>query len=451
MKAFYIGIIFVILSLKHILVSSTKSSVSSTSFCTKEDHSCKNAIPINKMNQARYDFYRIYYVHLDTEEQVKVFQDLEAKSDSHTFYGHARHTDQKLTIMVAAHKIADFVDLLELYKVEHRVLTYNFQEKIDRQNLDVQPKNISPNRFDWDHYFHLETIYDWLALQAKDHKLELIEMGNSHEGIPIKGIKFISNPSNPTVFIESGIHAREWIAPATATFLLNELLTSTDNKIKKYAQKLNWVIFPVVNPDGYKYTFEKDRMWRKNRRFFGLCRGVDLNRNFPFHWNETGSSDDQCAYDYAGPEGASEDETKCIIKFIEDNISKLNIKTYIALHSFSQLIMFPYGFTPEKVENYNDLKAIGDKAVESIKEVTGKVYKSGSLYETIYPSSGGSKDWSHAIGKIPITYTFELRGAPDSEDLFILPASEIRDTGKEAVAAIMTIVEEADKRGYYNN
>jgi len=353
--------------------------------------------------------------------------------------------------MVAAHKVADFVDLLEIYKVEHRVLTYNYQEKIDRQNLDVKPKDISPDQFDWNHYFHLETIYEWLEKQAKEYQLEVIDIGNSHEGIPIKGVKLVKDPNNPTIFIESGIHAREWIAPAAATYLLNELLTSNDERIKKYSNKLNWIILPVVNPDGYKYTFEKDRMWRKNRNFFGMCRGVDLNRNFPFHWNETGSSDDPCSYDYAGPEKGSENETKCIMKFIEENIEKLNIKSYIALHSFSQLIMFPYGFTPDRVDNYNDLKAIGDKAAESIKQLTGKIYKSGSLYETIYPSSGGSKDWAHAIGKIPITYTFELRGAPDSEDLFILPANEIHDTGKETVAAIMTIVEEADKRGYYSN
>lgn len=63
---------------------------------------------------------------------------------------------------------------------------------------------------------------------------------------------FIKN--NPGVFIESGMHAREWIGVATSTFILNQLLTSTDASIKAIAENYNWYIFPVANPDGYTYT-----------------------------------------------------------------------------------------------------------------------------------------------------------------------------------------------------
>lgn len=55
-------------------------------------------------NKARYDNYQLVRVSLKTEEHVKLFQELEAESDSYTFYGHARKVDQELTIMVAAHK-----------------------------------------------------------------------------------------------------------------------------------------------------------------------------------------------------------------------------------------------------------------------------------------------------------------------------------------------------------
>lgn len=73
-------------------------------------------------NRARYDNYRLYRVELETDRHVQVFQDLEAKSDSHTFYGHARQPGQHLTIMVAANKVADFEDLMDRFLVKGRVL-----------------------------------------------------------------------------------------------------------------------------------------------------------------------------------------------------------------------------------------------------------------------------------------------------------------------------------------
>lgn len=55
-------------------------------------------------NKARYDNYQLIRVNLKTNEHVKLFQELEEKSDSFIFYGHARNIGQSLTILVAAHK-----------------------------------------------------------------------------------------------------------------------------------------------------------------------------------------------------------------------------------------------------------------------------------------------------------------------------------------------------------
>lgn len=77
---------------------------------------------VQPANAARYDNYRLYRLHLETEEQVKIFVELEEISDGVVFYGHARNTGQKLTIMVAAHKVADINELLERFKVEHQIL-----------------------------------------------------------------------------------------------------------------------------------------------------------------------------------------------------------------------------------------------------------------------------------------------------------------------------------------
>lgn len=73
-------------------------------------------------NIATYDNYRVYRIHLTNAEQVETFNQLNLGSDSFTFLGHARNVGQRLTILVAAHKIADFHELLERFAVEHAIL-----------------------------------------------------------------------------------------------------------------------------------------------------------------------------------------------------------------------------------------------------------------------------------------------------------------------------------------
>lgn len=191
-------------------------------------------------------------------------------------------------------------------------------------------------------------------------------------------------------------------------------------------------------------------MWRKTRQPFGICRGTDLNRNWNSAWNKTGSSPDPCAYDYAGPSVFSERESEQLSKYLEKAVKSDLIQTYISLHSYSQLLMFPHGYTSEKVANYDDLKAIGEKTVEAIKKRYNTVYKSGSVYETIYPSAGSSHDYAYSELKIPISYTFELRGPTDSTDMFILPAEQIEPVGEEILDGFVALLNEAKARGYYD-
>lgn len=78
---------------------------------------CGVLFGVNCEDKARYDNYRIYSLHIDTEEHVKLFQDLEERSDSYIFIGHAREPNQKLSVLVAAHKVGEIADLLQLNNV----------------------------------------------------------------------------------------------------------------------------------------------------------------------------------------------------------------------------------------------------------------------------------------------------------------------------------------------
>lgn len=190
-------------------------------------------------------------------------------------------------------------------------------------------------------------------------------------------------------------------------------------------------------------------MWRKNTKPFGRCRGVDLNRNFDANWNGVGSSNDSCQCNFGGPKAFSEPESRAIKNFLDTFAESFRIEAFFSLHSFSQLFMFPYGYSNRKVHNYEDLKKIGRKAVKAIKNTHGKIYAAGSSIETIYPNSGSSADFVHRNYKIPIVFTIELRGAKDSSNLFILPADEIIPTGQEIVNSLIAALGEAKSLGYF--
>lgn len=65
-----------------------------------------------------------------------------------------------------------------------------------------------------------------------------------------------------------------------------QFLTSygSDAEATRLLDTYDWYFLPVVNPDGYEYSWEGDRYWRKNTRLGALCDGVDLNRNFDQAW-----------------------------------------------------------------------------------------------------------------------------------------------------------------------
>ena len=130
----------------------------------------------------------------------------------------------------------------------------------------VTPANIGRNTqfgsLNWNRYHNLEEIHSWLD-ELQDLYPEIVTtltIGRSNEGREIKGViidfRSGNRGSNPLVaMIEGGIHGAEWISPATVTWIIKEFLSSNDLEIRHMAEAFIWHIFPIVNPDGYAYTF----------------------------------------------------------------------------------------------------------------------------------------------------------------------------------------------------
>jgi hypothetical protein len=157
--------------------------------------------------------------------------------------------------------------------------------------------------------------------------------------------------SKPAVLYSSTIHAREWIATEVNRRLLEWFIKGWREAKPDVVKILNttelWFVL-VQNPDGYQYTFDVDRLWRKTLRDnngdnrITVVDGVDGNRNYPEHWNydDEGSGTITTDETYRGPSPGSEPETQAIMGLIDT----VQPEFHISYHSFGQLLLYPFGF-----------------------------------------------------------------------------------------------------------
>lgn len=223
--------------------------------------------------------------------------------------------------------------------------------------------NRNKAKYGFGDYHSYEEILAWLTdiEHFYPELAKVFTIGTTFEGRHIKGIK-IGNPVESTikriVWIDGGMHAREWASIHTALYFIDQLISQYghDPQITSYVDTLNFYIVPVANPDGYEYSRSgvtpQTRFWRKNRgkqicskdRWYRerCCGGVDLNRNFDFHWGETGSSTNLCSEIYQGSKPFSEPETRAIRDKLLSPEMLGKVDAFITLHTYSQMWIHPY-------------------------------------------------------------------------------------------------------------
>lgn len=171
------------------------------------------------------------------------------------------------------------------------------------------------------------------------------------------------NANNKAVWIDGGIHAREWISPASVTYFVNDLVENWKDQ-PEYMQNIDWYVLSVLNPDGYEYTHTNDRLWRKNRNVSAgeKCGGVDLNRNFGYKWGGKGTSQNPCMEDYSGLGPFSESESAVTRDFFE----KTDVKffAYLTFHSYGQYILYPWGYDDDVLTDREDLDRVGKEGAK---------------------------------------------------------------------------------------
>ncbi len=265
-------------------------------------------------------------------------------------------------------------------------------------------------------YHNYQETYDVLKQIADKNGdiVSLFSIGKSFEGRDIWAVRINTTSKGkaaskkPGVLIVGNHHSREHLTNEMVLLFAVYLLENRGElEIKKYIDTLDIYIIPMLNPDGVEYDIAtgKYRYWRKNTNKLGGTSvvGVDLNRNYDFEWCKAGASSYQSADTYCGKSAFSEPESKALRDFMTE---RKNIKTALTYHSYSSLVLYPWGGRDTQVSDEKDRTAFIKHAEEMAKILGYQPQQSSDLYV----ASGDMADWAYDKLKV-LAWTIELEGS----------------------------------------
>ena len=272
-------------------------------------------------------------------------------------------------------------------------------------------------------YYTFDEIVENLDELHQDYPnlvAEKISIGQTLEGRDIWALKMSDNPNldeDEAEVLYTGLHhAREPMSYMNLFYYMNWLVENygTDQMANDILDNRELWFIPAFNVDGLIYNQEiapnGGGMQRKNRR--ETCNGdgadgIDLNRNYSFMWglDDQGSSPDGCSETYRGTGPFSEPETSAMSVFVEQH----NFPIALNYHSYSNLLLYPFGYTydnPMEEEDLNTFIEIGQELVS----VNG--YELGTGPDILYPVNGEACDWMYGVHGI-FAYTPEVGSSQD--------------------------------------
>ncbi|HKQ00239.1 MAG TPA: M14 family zinc carboxypeptidase [Actinomycetes bacterium] len=260
----------------------------------------------------------------------------------------------------------------------------------------------------WRSYDETGGIRDQLYAAARNNpqlvKLEVL--GHTGQGREIIAVKLTQSAQEqpdgkrPAVLYSSTQHAREWISTEVNRRLMNHFIArwrANDREVRKLLQTNEYWFILVANPDGYQYTFDHERLWRKNLRDNNgdgqtqVGDGVDPNRNFPNHWgyDNEGSSSIQSSDTYRGPAPTSEPETRAMVGLLD----RIGFAFQVNYHSNGQWLLYAEGWqtstpTADDPIYYAMSGNLDDPAIAQ--------FHPGLSSDVLYVTNGETTDYAHA-------------------------------------------------------
>lgn len=301
-----------------------------------------------------------------------------------------------------------------------------------------------------------ERFHDYSELKAELMRMEkenpeiakVHVIGKSIEGRDILAIQINTTKASleagrsnkPGAIFLGAHHAREHLSVEIPTMMVDYLLKNkSDAKISALLDARDLWFVPMVNPDGAEYDISKGNYlsWRKNRRPNGDgTYGVDLNRNYSYQWGTGGSSTNTNSDVYMGPKPFSEPETQVVKSFVEGH---LNAKVLLSFHTFSELILYPWGHKFDSIETKKDLEVFETMA----KTMSGWNRYKPQQASDLYIASGDTTDWAYGEHGI-FAFTFELTPSSIYDGGFYPGQKVIDPTFSDNLKPILYMIELAD-------
>uniref|UniRef100_A0A914VHM2 Zinc carboxypeptidase A 1 n=1 Tax=Plectus sambesii TaxID=2011161 RepID=A0A914VHM2_9BILA len=392
--------------------------------------------------------FQVFRINLENERELDILKSLYENAHDYSldFWKPPTKAGTFSDLMVPWKMTSNITALLTTNNITYNVIISDVSQLMREEEISIKRKNYSfgtelgsffrrfndessknKAKYNFEEYGSYTQMTDWMKKIQIHYPsfTKVFQIGKTHEGRYIEGIK-IGNSINDTkkraVWIDGGIHAREWAAMHTALYFINELVSNygSDPTISKYVDSINFYIVPCLNPDGYEFSFSAT--------------------DNPMQY-ETGSNSNPCSYNYQGRKPFSEPESSALRDMLLSPELKGKTDAYITMHTYAQFWMYPWGNRPDSyTEDFAELKTVAEEAAEALKSSYGTKYKTGTGADLLYSASGASGDWAKDTAKVKYAYVLELRPA-SALNGFILNKNELLPTAKETWIGVKVVID----------